>query len=234
MASVFSTEEGFTRIREILALGEPEPIIPHDYQLEGIAASLDGQDLLATLATGTGKTGYYTFLMLVIKAIAHNPSKTLSTITFHANPVMLVVLPTKALQEDMKRGMCLHGLNVIAINSDEVKSARKTGRDLWTECIENYDVILISPEELTSRHFEALLNKPKFTDRICCFGVDEVHLINTWGRHSARPLTNWASCESVFQCMMRNSSPLSQHLLPYEMANRNARFAKSSDFRITT
>ena len=37
--------------------GRAIPIEPHDYQLEGICNALDGVDVVATMATGAGKTG---------------------------------------------------------------------------------------------------------------------------------------------------------------------------------
>ncbi|KAF5335155.1 hypothetical protein D9611_010861 [Ephemerocybe angulata] len=182
MAPVFDTPQGRARIAEILAACKPKPIEPHSYQADGIAASLDGMDVLATMATGSGKTGFYTFLMLVIKAISANPSLSLSNITFPKNPAMLVILPTKALQHDMNRSMTEYGLAVNTINEDENILAQEAGRDLWRESIEKYDVILISPELLTSKKFQQLLDHPLFFARVCRFGVDEVHLINTWGK----------------------------------------------------
>jgi superfamily II DNA/RNA helicase len=84
-----------------LAECSPQPIEPHDYQLEGICPLLDGDDVLATMATGTGKTGFFTFLMVVVRAIARDPSLSLEGKGFPDDPGMIVVCPTKALQEDM-------------------------------------------------------------------------------------------------------------------------------------
>ena len=76
------------------------PIEPHDYQVEGICPAMDGDDVLATMATGAGKTGFFTFLMLVIREISQDPSLALEGIGFPKNPAMLVVCPTKALQDN--------------------------------------------------------------------------------------------------------------------------------------
>ncbi|KAF9035142.1 P-loop containing nucleoside triphosphate hydrolase protein, partial [Panaeolus papilionaceus] len=138
---------------------------------------------MATTATGSGKTGFYAFLMLVIKCLVSNPDLSLKgSDTFPKNPVMLVVLPTKALQYDMQAGMQKFGLEVVVVNSDEVLSRRKQKGDLWSECVERFDVILISPEELVSLNFNQLLANSIFFSRVCRFGVDEAHLINTWGK----------------------------------------------------
>jgi len=63
---VYNTETGCTLVTDILAKNQLRSIEPHDYQLEGICYALDGVDLVATMATGAGKTGFYCFLMLVI------------------------------------------------------------------------------------------------------------------------------------------------------------------------
>lgn len=98
---IYSTPAGQVLVRNILAKCEPKPIEPHDYQCEGICKALDGLDVIATMATGAGKTGLFSFLMLVVRAISREPSIALGGRTFPKNPCMLVVCPTKALEEDM-------------------------------------------------------------------------------------------------------------------------------------
>jgi superfamily II DNA/RNA helicase len=63
--------------------------------------SLDGHDVLATMATGAGKTGLFTFLMLVICTISKDSSLAIGTRSFPEDPAMIVLCPTKALQADM-------------------------------------------------------------------------------------------------------------------------------------
>ena len=70
----YNTPAGRTLVQKILASNHPISIEPHDYQLDGICMSLDGHDVLATMATGAGKTGFFTFLMLVIHAISKDSS----------------------------------------------------------------------------------------------------------------------------------------------------------------
>jgi hypothetical protein len=55
-AFVFSSPEGFALCRPILE--EYLPYDPYDFQIEGICKAFDRVDLLAILATGTGKTGF--------------------------------------------------------------------------------------------------------------------------------------------------------------------------------
>lgn len=99
--AIYNTPAGHILVQEILAKCEPQAIIPHDYQREAICHALDGEDVIATMATGTGKTGLFSFLMLVIRAISRNPSLALGGKTFPKDPCMIVVCPTKALQADM-------------------------------------------------------------------------------------------------------------------------------------
>lgn len=67
-SKVYDTPEGAALVRLILA--NALPFEPHDFQVEGICALLGGHDLLATVATGSGKTGYFIMLMLVMRAIS--------------------------------------------------------------------------------------------------------------------------------------------------------------------
>jgi hypothetical protein len=47
------------------------------------------------------KPSFFILLMLVIRAISKDPTLTLDDVTFPKDPAMIVVCPTKALQEDM-------------------------------------------------------------------------------------------------------------------------------------
>jgi hypothetical protein len=113
---------------------------PHDYILDGVCPVIDGFNLLATTPTGSGKTGFFTLLMLV-REIAADKTLAIGNEVFPIDPVMIVVCPTKALEEDIvglvitNDGMLLTlakatqsreaGLTAIVINSDTVDLARK-------------------------------------------------------------------------------------------------------------
>ena len=70
---------------------------------------MDGYDLLATTPTGLGKAGYFILLMLVVREIAADK---IGEKKFPKDPVMIVVLPTKALEEDM---VCFNLPNAIQV-----------------------------------------------------------------------------------------------------------------------
>lgn len=99
--TIYTTPSGRALVHQILSQCKPVAIEPHDYQCEGICRALDGDDIIATMPTGAGKTGLLSFLMLVIRAISRDSSLALQNRTFPKDPCMLVICPTKALEEDM-------------------------------------------------------------------------------------------------------------------------------------
>ena len=101
----FSSPEGRQFVRSIL---RPQlPFDPHDDQLEGICQSLDGEDLVAIAATGSGKTGFFSMYMLMLRALSSNPNMCRPSRKICKDPVMVVVCPTVGLEEDMvNTGYC--------------------------------------------------------------------------------------------------------------------------------
>ncbi|KAG1768765.1 hypothetical protein EV702DRAFT_979282 [Suillus placidus] len=67
-AFVFCSDEGRALCRKLLQ--ETMPFDTHDYQLEVITHMLDGEDVLCTMATGSGKTDAFIRLMHVIIALS--------------------------------------------------------------------------------------------------------------------------------------------------------------------
>ena len=47
-------------------------------------------------------------------------------------------------------------------------------------------MLLLSPEQLTSRCFDHLLQKKAFSERIVALGLDEMHLVMDWGNAGFR------------------------------------------------
>lgn len=93
----FQSTQGWDLCRKILL--KRLPFGPHDYQLTGITSILDGHDLLAISATGSGKSGYIYMTLHVILAIVED--KTLCpSAKFPDNPAILVVYPTTSLEEN--------------------------------------------------------------------------------------------------------------------------------------
>ncbi|PPQ76946.1 hypothetical protein CVT26_007943 [Gymnopilus dilepis] len=133
------------------------------------------------MATGAGKTGLFSFLMLVVNALSQDPSLAPGAAKFPKNPCMLSISPTKALEEDMAQKMDKFGLRPLVINADTAAQAREDKRDHWKIARSFPDVLILSPEELSSRQFGHLLDEKVFFERLCFLGIDEIHLLHWWG-----------------------------------------------------
>jgi ATP-dependent helicase YprA (DUF1998 family) len=95
----FSTPEGFALVRKILLAALPT-FEPHTYQMEGICKVLDKVDLVAVTPTGSGKTGFLFLSIIVMIAIAGNPSLC-PTVAFPKDPAIVVVCPTNSIEQQM-------------------------------------------------------------------------------------------------------------------------------------
>ncbi|KAG1731878.1 hypothetical protein EDD22DRAFT_973863 [Suillus occidentalis] len=152
-AFVFCSDEGRALCRKLLK--ETMPFDTHDYQLEVITHMLDGEDVLCTTATGSGKTDAFIRLMHVIIALSKNPSLAPGK-NFPPDPAMLAICPTKALEYDLAEKMTRAKLTNAVINQDTVAAARKASNDnscLFKNVCEGTAIILLSPEQLESSGF---------------------------------------------------------------------------------
>ncbi|TFK95045.1 P-loop containing nucleoside triphosphate hydrolase protein, partial [Polyporus arcularius HHB13444] len=157
---------------------------PHGYQLDGICQALDGMDLLAVTPTGSGKTGFLVMYLLVMHAVVREPSlcgEARPPPHFRKDAAMVVVCPTKSLEVDMAPKFQAAGISTLVVNKDTTDSARRQGQDIWQQ-VKNVHVVLLAPEQLTSKGFEGLLDDKVFQDRAVAVGVDEAHLLNSWGK----------------------------------------------------
>jgi len=97
----FSSPDGWQICRKILI--DKLPFGPHDYQLEGITRALNGQDVVAVSATGSGKSAYIYMLAIVLRELAKPSSLYPTERKFHTDPAVVVVCPTTALEDDLVR-----------------------------------------------------------------------------------------------------------------------------------
>ncbi|KAI9066784.1 P-loop containing nucleoside triphosphate hydrolase protein, partial [Trametes sanguinea] len=177
----FSSPEGHRVVRD--RLKALLPYTPHDYQVEGVCKLLDGMDLVAVIATGSGKTGYYLMYAVMLCELSKNPKLCNPPFTgVPKDPCVVMVYPTIGLEEEQAETFRRAGLSSLIINSKTVQEARKNGHDLWVAARTRVTMILLSPEQLTSPRFDSLLLHPDFEARVCAIGVDEVHLLYTWGQ----------------------------------------------------
>ncbi|KAF8166677.1 P-loop containing nucleoside triphosphate hydrolase protein [Pholiota molesta] len=163
----FSSPEGIDFCRGILI--KTLPFCPHDYQLAGVASILDGHDFLAVSATGSGKTAYTYMTLHVIQAIQKDPSCCPSA-NFPHNAAILVISPTTALEEDQA-----------TVNSITKQEADKKELNIWKQVEAETDVVLVSPEMLSTPGFQYLVDSKLFCGRLYAICFDELHLLNSWG-----------------------------------------------------
>ncbi|KAJ7846781.1 hypothetical protein B0H13DRAFT_1907626 [Mycena leptocephala] len=164
----FHSPKGFDLVRKILLEALPT-FEPHTYQMDGICKVLDGIDLVAVTPTGSGKTGFFFLTILVMIAIAANPSLC-PGVTFPKDPVIVV-----------EENMAKMGIRALMINADTVASARIRGEDLWMNARKGISMLILGPEQLISKGFQDLLKFEPFYDRVYVLGVDEIHLLSLWG-----------------------------------------------------
>ncbi|KAH7878315.1 P-loop containing nucleoside triphosphate hydrolase protein, partial [Lentinula edodes] len=170
------------------------PYVPHDYVLEGVGKVLDGSDLVAITPTGSGKTGYMAFTALVMRELSASPESYLHLKDiikkFPKHPLMLAICPTDYLEYQMEENFARISLNILVINNDTLQAARLNKHpELWQQAQDNLSlsIILISPEQLKSKSYEAALMNDRFYERIYAMTVDEVHLLLTWGKSFRKP-----------------------------------------------
>lgn len=99
LAFNFHSVEGFKLVREIL-LDVLPTFEPHSYQIDGVCKILDKVDLVAVTPTGSGKTGFLFLSILVMIAIAANPSLC-KDVSFPKDPAIIVVCPTNSIEQQM-------------------------------------------------------------------------------------------------------------------------------------
>jgi len=117
----FSSSRGWQIYRKIIT--DRLPFGPHDYQLEGIAQALDGQDVVAVSATGSGKSAYIYMLAVVLLELAKNPKLSPVQKKFHEDPAIVVVCPTMALEDDLVRVIYMES-NLLNFNFTGRKDTR--------------------------------------------------------------------------------------------------------------
>ncbi|KAJ7686991.1 P-loop containing nucleoside triphosphate hydrolase protein [Mycena rosella] len=183
----FYSPEGFTLVRSILLTALPTFVL-HSYQLDGICKVLDKIDLVAVTPTGSGKTGFLFLTIIVMIAIAANPSLCPTT-TFPEDPAIVVIYGESfgsdcfltEIDNSKEENMTKLGISALIINSDTIASARILGENLWLKTRAGIAMLILGPEQLISKGCQDLLKHEPFLDRVCALGVHEIHLLTIWG-----------------------------------------------------
>ncbi len=134
--------------------------LPH--QKEIIASLLNGQDTIAIMATGGGKSLCYQLPALCL------------------NGLTIVISPLISLMKDQVDDLNARGIPAAAYNSSlEYHDRKKIETDLKNNRIR---LLFISPEKCMQPDFLDFLKKSP----VCLFAIDEAHCISEWG-HNFRP-----------------------------------------------
>ena len=95
-----STSGGLQYTRELLRARVNHPI--HDYVLEGVCKAVDGTHVIATVKTGGGKSSYFYCYISLLIALQELPLPCPYTKkTYPKNLAMVLIFPTKGLEEQM-------------------------------------------------------------------------------------------------------------------------------------
>ena len=97
-----SSPEGLRLARQLLRPQLPHDI--HDYVLEAVCKAMDGVHVLVVAPTGGGKTGYFYGFILPLRALQKMNSPCPLLKKYPVDPAMVIVFPTKGLEEEMVRG----------------------------------------------------------------------------------------------------------------------------------
>jgi len=134
--------------------------LPH--QKEVIESLLKGQDTLAIMATGGGKSLCYQLPALCLDGLT------------------IVISPLISLMKDQVDDLNARGIPAAAYNSSlEYNDRKKIETDLKNNSIR---LLFISPEKCMQPDFLDFLKKSP----VCLFAIDEAHCISEWG-HNFRP-----------------------------------------------
>lgn len=135
-------------------------------QRDALQAFVGGEDVLALLPTGFGKSLIYQLVPRVCKKLA------LGSSMFHGveKPIVIVVSPLVALMEDQVKEAPKFGVSAAQLgrNDEEILSG-------------NVELVFGGPESwLLNDKWRSMLASPRYRQNIVGIVVDEVHVTYKW------------------------------------------------------
>ncbi|KAL0564862.1 hypothetical protein V5O48_017175 [Marasmius crinis-equi] len=182
--------DGRKWIRDLIRPTLPHDL--HDYILETLSKAATGRDVVMIVPTGGGKTSlFYGFMKLLEELAELGDSCPFETARFPRNPLLVAVFPTKGLEEEMEATFIGLDIPALAINEDTLSASP----DLWKKAASpDLRALILSPEQLSTKQFDRLLQNDDVSSRMVGTAIDELHLVLDWGspefRESFREIGN--------------------------------------------
>ncbi|KAJ7218596.1 P-loop containing nucleoside triphosphate hydrolase protein [Mycena pura] len=152
----------------------------HPWQEEPILRILDGQDILLCTATGSGKSSLFMVPILCHQEV-HKQPHLYPGLRACANPLGIVITPTKGLGRNLADSLTKSGISALAYDREALEQARNEKRSLFEEITSfTYQVVFIDPEHLDSPLWGKILDKPAVRQNIIFACLEEGHLAVEW------------------------------------------------------
>lgn len=172
-----------------------------DIQLDVISNLILGNDVLAILATGYGKSICYQLPFLYHKKC------------------IIIVSPLIALMEDQHINLNKIGIPSVCFNSNMSSSDKEYNKDLLLENDSNCKILYMTPEYLIKEElFIKELNK---LNRLCLIAIDEAHCISSWGHDFRKDyqqlgcLKEWIPNVPIFACTATATPKVQKEIVQY-------------------